>query len=121
MRLFTVVPRTLHVVFSPGSSHHGETKPLLQLQLSCIRYGELNGAPDDLGVSVTYKIHVGVEVPVQVLDAVQFGPVLPSSNRAVACEYRHLGSRAAVALDLAPERPADQAIVAEVLQPQTEA
>ena len=117
MRFLTIVPGTLLVGFAERPGHHGEPETFLQLQLTAIGNGQLNRAPDDLGVPVAYEINVGVEVPVQVLDAVEFGPVPPSSNRAVACEYRQLRRR----VSSAPEVPADQAIVAEVLQPQTEA
>ena len=121
MRFLGIVPGSLLVGFTKRPRHHGKPQPLLQLQLSCIRYGELDGSADDLGVSVTYKIHVGVEVPVEVLDAREFRPVPPSRNRAVACEYRQLRCGGLVSADGAAEGPADEAIVAEVLQPETEA
>ena len=120
MRLLTIIPSSLLVGFSESSAHQGEPQSLFQLQLTAIWYGQLHGAPDNLGVSMSYKINVGIEVPVEVLDAVEFGPVPPASNRAVACEYRKV-RRGGVSAVSPLESPSDEGVVAEVLQPEAEA
>jgi len=75
MRLFRVVSRTLLVGFTKSPSHHGEPKPLLKFHLAAIWHGELHGAPDDLRVPVSHKVDVGIEVPVEVFNAVEFRTV----------------------------------------------
>lgn len=121
MTFLGVVSRAFFVRLTKGPRHHGEAQALLEFEFSTIRYRELHGAPDDLRVPMAHEIHIGVEVPVEVLDAVEFRPVAPPCDSAVTRKYRELRTRALGADYLSPKRPADEAIVAEVLQAKAEA
>ena len=121
MTLLTVIPGTLFITLAPAPGHQGKPESLLHLELSAFWHGELYGPSNELRVPVTYKVHIGVEVPVEVLDAVEFCAVTTPRNRAVACEYSQIRGRSLAARDLADKLPAYQAVVSEVLQPQAEA